>query len=278
MKKAASIIGILALASAAYSQDGNFPLNSITNPSLSNLKVSAAVGFESEYVFRAEKLAGLSIQPKVELGYNIAGFDAYAGAWMNSPLEKQRNSAGDLVNLEEVDLYAGMSYSYGSFTVDLGYTYYWYPSDNDGATRDSEVYAGIMMDTASYLGLNLNPSVYYFYNFQLEQHTIEASLGYELQLGSYVGLPKLTLPLRAYFGYLTADRRNGDQDYGSPDLKGSYMYYGGSADIAYAITDYCTISAGVRYSQRFEESGDAGAISDRGERKFWYGAKVDFGF
>ena len=280
MKKITTLLGLLSFAGAAFAHDGNFPLDTLTSPSLSNFKVSASVGFESEYVFRAVKLAGYSVQPKVEIAYPVAGFDLYGGAWMNAPVQSQRNSSGELSNLQEIDFYAGATYAYQMLTFDVGYTYYWYPSDKADISRENEVYFGITGDSASFLGgVNLNPSVYYFYNFQLEQHVIESSLGYEFEVGSYVGVNGLTLPLRAYFGWLSADRANGDQDYsaGSADSDASYFYYGGSADIAYAFNEYCTVSAGVRYSQHFNRHGDARSM-DSGERRLWYGVKVDFGF
>ena len=86
MKKTIISLAAIAASCAAYSQDGQFPLDSLKNPSVDYVSVSASVGFESAYVFRAEKLANYSIQPEVEVGYTIAGFDLYGGAWANTPL------------------------------------------------------------------------------------------------------------------------------------------------------------------------------------------------
>ena len=277
MKKITTLLGLLSFAGAAFAQNGNFPLDTLTNPSLSNLKVAASVGFESEYVFRGVKYAGYSVQPKVELAYPVAGFDVYAGAWMNAPVQSNKNSAGDLQNLQEIDFYTGAAYSYEMITVDMGYTYYWYTAETDGKNRENEVYAGFTFDTASFLeGVNVNPSIYYFYNFQTQQHVVETSVGYEFTAGSYLGVDGLTMPLRAYCGWLSSDRFNGDQTMG-PDLNASYMYYGASADVAYAFNEYCTISAGVRFSQHFNRHGEARELQGS-EKRLWYGVKVDFGF
>jgi len=273
MKK--TILGIAAIAAACVSmaQDGKFPLDSLMNPSTDFLSVSASVGFESAYVFRAEKLANYSIQPEVEVGYTAAGFDIYGGAWANTPLY------GNNDGLEEVDFHAGAAYTYQSLRIDVGYLYYWYPSFGDGdLSRDMEVYVGVSLDTAAYFnGVNINPSVYYFYNWILEQQVIETSVGYDTPVGAWaMGWDKLTMPVNVYFGYATAGRKNGDV--GGEDVGCTYYYYGASIDLAYAVTDYCTLSAGARYSQSFNNNAEDPDYQLNPKQNFWYGVKVAFGF
>lgn len=275
MKKTIISLAAIAASCAAYSQDGQFPLDSLKNPSVDYISVSASVGFESAYVFRAEKLANYSIQPEVEVGYTIAGFDLYGGAWANTPLY------GTDDGLQEIDFNAGASYTYKSLRLDVGYLYYWYPSYDKASgdlSRDMEVYVGISLDTSAYLdGINLNPSVYYFYNWILEQQVVEASIGYDTPVGSWLmGWEKLTMPANVYFGYATAGRKNGDT--GGDDVGCTYWYWGASIDVAYAITEYCTLSAGARYSQAFGNNADDPSYQINPRQNFWYGAKVSFGF
>ncbi len=241
------------------------------------LSVSAAVGFESEYVFRGERRSSSAIQPKVELAYPLYGLDFYVGAWSSSPVKGDNAS-----NLMEVDLYGGVNYYVGPLRLDLGYIFYWYPSDDlrpGQRTRDMEVYIGASFDTASYLWeVNLNPSVYYYYNWILQQHVVEVSIGYNVPIGYWLwNYPRLTLPINIYGGYLTAGQKLGDV---AQKDSATYWYYGASADIALAITEYCTISAGVRYSYRSGgNEGEAGNTTLLGrENNFWFGGKVDFGF
>ena len=143
---------------------------------------------------------------------------------------------------------------------------------------DMEVYVGISLDTSAYLdGINLNPSVYYFYNWILEQQVVEASIGYDTPVGSWLmGWEKLTMPANVYFGYATAGRKNGDT--GGDDVGCTYWYWGASIDVAYAITEYCTLSAGARYSQAFGNNADDPSYQINPRQNFWYGAKVSFGF
>lgn len=280
MKKITTIAALVAgFCGTVFAQDGSFPSNSILNPSMSLFRVSTAVGYESEYVFRGEQRADDSIQPKVEIAYPIFGFDLYCGTWMNFPID--REGQGSYNQLTEIDFYAGLNYSFGAFSIDFGGIYYWYPDQPYYMSGNTEVYVGLSMDTSSYLwGINLNPSVYYFYNFDLEQNVIEFSLGYELPIGNLLmGWNSLTMPLRGYAGWLTAERRNGDQDPTGYKWKDSYMYFGCSADIAYALTQYCTISGGVRFS--YNDNGAENLYYDYsigGEKNLWFGAKVDFGF
>lgn len=292
MKKFISALAMMA-TSVSFAQTIDAPLTTISSTlqggaslvqdvapdlSISLLSVSAAVGYESQYMFRGEKFAGHSIQPKVEFAYPIYGFDLYVGAWANTPIQ------GSKGGLTEIDLYGGVNYYYKSLRIDVGYIYYYY-TDTDltrnNISRDMEVYVGGAFDTSAYLnGINLNPSVYYFYNWILKQQVVEVSLSYALPVGEWLlDDGRFTLPVSVYGGYLSASRKNGDN--GAPNEGVTYFYWGASADLAFSITDYCTISGGVRYSMR--EGGNEGdpdqdyRLLGR-ENNFWFGGKVDFGF
>lgn len=262
--------------SGAMAQDGNFPSTSLTSPSMSYLSVSAAVGYESQYMFRGVKYGGHSIQPKVDFAYPIMGFDIYAGAWSNQPVK-----TSDDKNLKEIDLYGGATYSYEMFKIDVGYIYYWYPDASGGESRDMEVYVGLSLDTASYLGgININPSVYYSYNWIAKQQTIEVSVGYDTPVGEWaLGWEKLTLPVNVYGGYASAGKLNHDSGMGFNQGK-TWWYAGVSVDVAVAVTEYCTISGGCRYSIRDGGNEDlsSGYPLQGRENNFWFGGRVEFGF
>ncbi len=275
-----AMMALFASMNTAKAQDGFFPVDSIVDPSLSLVSVSTSVGYESQYVFRGVKYAGHSIQPKVDFSYPVLGFDLYAGAWSNFPIKSTSGS-----NLKEIDVYGGAIYTYGMAKLDVGYICYWYPESSDwgGISRDMEVNVGLTFDTSAYLGgINLNPSIYYTYNWILKQQVVEISVGYNAPIGEWTfGWSKLTLPITIYGGYSSAARMNGDD--GGRDEGKTWWYVGGSVDIAYAITEYCTISGGVRYCHR--TGGNEGenydgfhyALEGRADN-FWFGGKVDFGF
>ena len=295
MKKFASTFAALALfAASSHAQTSvDAPLTAIPSTleggvsmmqdvapdlSISLLSVSAAVGYESQYMFRGEKFAGHSIQPKVEFAYPVYGFDIYVGAWANTPIQ------GTKGGLTELDLYGGVNYYYKSVRLDVGYIFYYYPDSSETRnklSRDMEVYVGGAFDTSAYLdGINLNPSAYYYYNWVLRQHVVEISMGYAIPVGeTLLDDGRLTLPVNIYGGYLSSGRKNGDN--GAPNEGVTYFYWGVSGDLSFAITDYCTISGGVRYSMR--EGGNEGAANQDypllgRANNFWFGGKVDFGF
>lgn len=276
MKKAiTSICAVLAAAFSLQAHDGNFPVDSMLNPSMGYLHASASVGFESQYVFRGEKIDNYSIQPQVELMYPIAGFDITAGAWYNAPLYGSKY--GDI---SELDLYADAAYKFDAFTVKAGYIYYW---DTSGVPANAyastmEVYGGVSMDTSSYIGYNINPSVFYFYDWILKQQTVELSFSYEFPVGELLmGWSRLTLPVGIYGGYVSSGNKN-------KDGQGiSYFYYGAQADLAYQLTDYCVISGGVRWSQRnggqdFDYRDLRQYPIGGAESNIWFGGRISFGF
>lgn len=270
-----------ALCSAlfpALAHDGDFSLDSIENPSTDYLSVNTSVSYESEYVFRAQKRASFSIRPSLDLSYQILGFDAYAGILMNQPLKGQLNAEGELVNLQQLDAYAGLLYGYGPVTFDVGYVYYWYCGETPGRSRDSEIFVGASLDLATFLdGLNITPSLYYYYDFELLRNTLEASISYEHYLDELLPVEGFSVPIRIYYGYTSSERANGDQCYGQGNIHSSYMYFGASIDLAYRICDYSSISIGLRYSQAFNGSGIDPNYSTS-QRNIWYGVSLKFGF
>jgi len=275
-----SLLSFALLTSVSHAQNGMFPMDSITNPSLSLVRVAAEVGAESEYVFRGQKFAGVSIQPKVEVAYPVAGFDLYAGAWANTPLS--RNNANSFT---EIDLYVGVNYQVSMVNIDLGYIYYWFTDTHPFGTmdRNQEVYVGVTFDTASFLGgININPSIYYFYDWNKEQHTVEASIGYDTPIGEFAfgeSWGALTFPIRAFAGYINSEKPFGDH-FPTFVKSNEYAYMGVTADIAYAITEFCRISVGIRYSYSNSDSAWYSVIGNTHNDKhnLWWGAKVAFGF
>lgn len=270
MKKIAFFFAALALAFSASAHDGSFSTKSLTSPSLSALKFTATAEYTTAYMFRGDKLADDSVQASVEISYEILGFDAYAGAWMNEPLHRKIDKYTDILkNLSQVDFYGGLMYSLYIVVFDVGYQYFWYPSDHEGKSYQNELYGGITLDTTDLLyGFNITPSVYYYYNFQLDTHNIEASLSYEFPLGSYFGFDGLTMPISANYAFVKCESSAFDR----------YMYAGATVDLAYSITRYLTVSGGVRYSRRFNEKDCEGYFRREKRDNIWYGVKIEAGF
>lgn len=215
-------------------------------------KISVGVGmaFESEYVFRGAKLAGASINPTANLGYELgAGFGLSAGFFNNTEVKR-----GDCV---ENDITAGVSYSAMSFNFDLGYCAYLYPRDKD----THEFSFGISYDTSETLGdFAVSPFVKYYYDVVLYVNTVEAGLSYSAPVTKWIiGGEWGSVDLAATYGHVFSHNAK-DYDY--------VMF---SADFAVALTDIASFSIGVRYSNK-------SAGSDKSEDNCWFGTGLSLSF
>ncbi|EDY82908.1 hypothetical protein VDG1235_2531 [Verrucomicrobiia bacterium DG1235] len=205
------------------------------------IEVSATAGFESEYIFRGVQIADESIQASIEGTYG----DGYFGLWANESIEDYDRNAS------EYDLYAGWGYAIDdTFTADFGATVYYYP-DAEGDDSTFEAYAGISAD------VELAPSLYVYYDFDLEVLTLEASVS-----KSYKVDEKSSIELGAGIGYAEED---------SSDF--SYAYYSFNADYVYTFQDNLTASIGVRAS-----GNDLDEVYTVKGDNIWGGVSFSYGF
>jgi len=210
-----------------------------------DLSISATVGFESEYVFRGQKLAPGSAQVSVEA--SVAGF--YVGAWMNQPVFESNGTTVD----NEVDLYAGYGFAVSDLVeLDVGVTLYTYP-ETSGRSETVEAYIGGAFDVF------LSPSLYIYRDFDDKTWTAEFSLGYTIDLAD--AAPGTSLELGGTLGY---------HDVKGP---GDYIYTGATADLKYSFTDHASFSVGVRVSKN---DINRNMIAHRSN--FWWGASFTAGF
>ena len=195
----ASILGVGTSAYAAFSLSGDMT-------------------FGSQYVFRGVKLADNTFHPSLEAGFD----DFYIGIWGAIPTEK-RSSMG---YTDEWDAYAGYGFALSdNLNLDIGVTYYYYPTKVHDDTF--EPYVGLTWDLDGW-----TPSVYTYYDIELEAWTFQGSLGYSIPLAS----AGTSLDLTATYGYLMP--KEGD----------SWSYYGVSAVVPYQISDSASVSAGLHWA------------------------------
>jgi len=276
-------IATIAIAGAATAASADF---------LSDLSISGTFDFETEYVYRASKLADQSFQPSVEFGYPVLGGDLYAGVWTNQPITPATTAitvGGVPVGTaragigNEIDFYAGYAYPVMDIvTIDVGATYYWYPeSAGLGAiNHTTEVYIGVSADVL------LSPAVYFYYDFDLKQTLVEFSIGYSLDLGEYLGAEGVSIDTGAYLGLLnTGDTSGGADLLGAPgsDPSNGYTYGGVTADLVYAFSENVSGSIGVRWS--INNDGADGTLAGNGPANFfgsesqvWFGSTLGFSY
>jgi uncharacterized protein (TIGR02001 family) len=262
-----------------------------------NLSVSGAADYESQYVFRGKKIANGSIQPKIELNYQIpAGSmfpngSLYAGAWSNQPISR-RGTAGGPDQANEVDLYGGYRLSLDSWlkglSADVGDIYYMYPEAGGSSVpnryggpidRTDEAYFGVTMDTRVFFGPdtsgpfashNLNPAVYYYHDWFLDSNTVEFSMSYRIDLSAFT--QGLFATLSAEAGTTDAHEAWGDQVYiaalpgnHSPNWRNGYAYYGVNAVLSYTISPNGSVFIGAHYAGNNDGTGLAPLGAATGE-------------
>jgi len=211
---------------------------------LEEISASAVVAYESEYVYRGQKLAGQSVQPSLELGHPLGRGDLFIGAWASYELRSDP--------FEEERFYAGYQQSLSPiFSVTGGFTYYWLPDEESVPANQEEPFLGLTAD------LPFSPSIFAYYNFALDQTLLELSLRESYTLLDSVSLETAIL-LGAAHGEIT---QNGNQESKQKFLGFAVAY----ADLAFDITDEAIAFIGLRYSA--SESGD---FSDF----FWWGGSI----
>ncbi len=216
MKK--TILSILAASTAVLG---------FNSASAQDVSYSVGADYTTEYIFRGKELADAAIQPAIDVSVG----DFYAGIWSSYAT----NSDDTAQN--ENDLYLGYNIALSEIaSLDLGYNMYYYPNgsagivDDMGQDHSSEVKIGATFDVM------LTPSLYLYYDWDLETLTVEGSIGYSLDLGA----ENTTLDLGAVLG--TADVDD------SQSMSGSYTYGQISATLNYAVSENGGFSAGVSYN------------------------------
>lgn len=250
---------------------------------LSADKFSASVSFayESNYVFRGIREAQDSLQPEVEVAYAISdALGAYVGVFNNSPLDD---------NYTETDINVGMTYQVAAFTFDLGYTLYW--NTSLGNKKDfkfdttNEIKVGVSYDTSELLGdFAVTPSLYYYYDFDMECNTVEVSLDYSAPISKWIlgeGKDFLSLDTSIYYGY-----RNGSRFKAYGDVyhdSNGYSYVGINADLVLRVNEICALSFGVRWANvNAHSTVDSVMGETRPFGKYadtvWFGTSMTMGF
>jgi uncharacterized protein (TIGR02001 family) len=180
--------------------------------------VSNDLTFASKYVFRGVQLANNTVQPSIE----IKAESFYAGLWAALPVDK-RSSMG---YTDEFDVYVGYSPELSdTVSLDVGVTNYYYPQDDGDSTL--EAYVGVTAKVGGF-----TPSLYAYYDMDLEITTLQASLGFSLPLEG-IGS---SLDLSATVGRLAGSD--------IPD----YLYYGASVVMPYKLNDNTTLTVGAHWA------------------------------
>lgn len=203
IKKTALVLASLVAGVSAQAEDA---------AKNSGLSVTLDTTYVTDYVFRGQKLAGASIQPSVEATYS----NLYAGIWNSSSISDNSPS--------EIDFYAGYGFNLTEkLKLDAGATAYTY---DGGSGNDSiEAYVGASLD------IILSPSLYYYYDFDRDVSTVEASVGYSLPIDAI----KASLDLSAKLGWE------------APDSGEQRVYGVAGVAVPFKLSETATFTVGADY-------------------------------
>ncbi|MFW5882971.1 MAG: TorF family putative porin [Verrucomicrobiota bacterium] len=218
---------------------------------------SLRVGVESDYVFRGQQRAEASAQASFEL----ASDSAYGFVWTNQPLEE---SAG-----EEYNFFGGYLIEANPLlTLDLLGGVYYYP-DEDSRRRGEEATYELGVGLFGELPVaktTFYPRLYLFYDLELEDVTVEASIAHRSGLSE-----RASLDLALDAGFVSLGQAAVSPKGESSDR---YGYAQATADLVLRISDYVSASAGVRASA----VTDAETHNEGDEMEFWAGASIQARF
>ncbi|NNC37302.1 MAG: hypothetical protein EX271_03450 [Acidimicrobiales bacterium] len=222
-----------------------------------DVSLSVSADYVSEYVFRGVSYARGAIQPGLEV--STQGFTA--GVWASLSTGDLADAAGD-----EVDVYAGYSWDVSdTVSADVGATVYHFPGSDGGlfdfgGASTFEVYAGLGFDAA------LSPSLYGYYDFDLEAFTVEGGISHSVPVAE-----NTSLDLGLTAGLVTADGG------------GDYQYGTASASVGYGLSDAASVYVGANYSLssedtlRFKIDGNGDSFTNT-DNLFWFGFGFATGF
>lgn len=214
---------------------------------------TVSVDYVSEYVFRGVSYQRGAVQPGIELGKG--GFTI--GVW--SSVAMGETSAA---SIDELDVYGGYSWDVSdTISAGVGFTVYHFPDTpgglfDFGGASTFEINAGLDFDTV------LAPSIYGYYDFDLEAFTVEGGLSQSFELAE-----KTSLDLGVTAAFVTADGG------------GDYQYGLASAGIGYALSDNVGASIGANYSissentLRFKVDGNGNGFTAEDDL-LWFGVGV----
>ncbi len=236
---------ILALATVA----GSSPLAAqFTDFLPDEYGLTTQMEFRTMHVFRGLEQADETFSPSVELGYGdtYLGWDAYF------PTTEEDVAA------QEHQIYAGADFALPNMDhlgLDLGMVVYDFP--NRPGNRNHEFYGGLLFGNFQNAE-GLEFTLYFRHDADVKHTILEPAVRYQHDFDG----PGMLIPIRirfdGYAGFLS-DRKpveNYRSTAPGEQLKDSYNYYGGSAQVFFRIDPNATLGTGVHYADAINQDED----------------------
>lgn len=227
----------------------------------SELSVTTSFTYETAYMFRGVKLAENTYFPSIDVSYDAF----YAGVWAALPVDTRTDN--------EVDFYAGYGLQLSELmSLDLGATYYTYPSSTDkffdGDVNTLEFYAGLAFEVP------YSPAFYVYYDIDVEAFTFELSAGHSIEIAE-----NLTFDVSAAGGWVVLDDDLDSADLTDLDTYDNYGYFVATVGFGYAVTEATSISIYASHSIATEDYGFMrGGRYEVSDNETWFGFSVTAGF
>lgn len=222
MRKLLTALFTLACAAGAIAEDAPKSSYSITTD----------FSFFSEYFFRGVKNQSAALQPSASL--TAGSFSA--GIWTSQAVEARSAS---WAQGNEIDFWGAYAVPMGKYSLNLGGTYYLYPSARESLGEPDATWEG-SVGVSGPLG-PLTGSATYFHDFVLDSNTVELKIGYSMALPQEKG----SFDLGFYYGMTDISDGNGDIA-GDGGVK--YDYYGINATLTYKLTTSAALKLGVYWT------------------------------
>lgn len=278
MKKIITALAVAAFGVSAFAQQSAVPASE------KDFVIGAKFDFESRYISDGKRSVNENMQTTISLKYFVPqtsdiGFTPYADFFWMSPTNNER--IGHQVS-DEGSFTLGSEVAVGeTITIDFGYKFTGW-NDRESAlamnraklNRQNEIFVGVSRAFNLFDG-NEASAVLGFaqvaYNWNRNQLAYEVGLEKSFDLSSDVALK-----LAACYGYVDANKYNGDQrDAGEIRGHNDYGYIAASADVSYQINSGTNVGLGIRYA--YNNDGDDGlAGADNNDHNVWWGAWINF--
>lgn len=235
--------------------------------------------YESENVIWGTKTAQETFLPEFVWLGPLFGGEGYTSVKGIIPLQSGAT--------QQMFIYGGWRYNLTpKFDIDIGGNIVLATNQNYGPGIPTPWGSGWSDRGTVYLGIIgdffMHPSVYFDYDFMLDQKNVLLGIQQDWDLHEELGLPEgLELDFQARFGWLSANAwlGNGRTPTGN-QWRNGYVYATTQLDLIYHITEALSTSVGVRYAWNNDGSGPVGpgGIDMGPESMVWFGAGIGYEF
>jgi uncharacterized protein (TIGR02001 family) len=236
---------LLLTALAGALTVGSLNVRAQSGASVNAPTVTANVAVVSQYMFRGQRLGGVSFQPSVELGNMFDGKMAL-GVWLNKPIANRVPGVSD----PEIDFYGSWTATMAeNLSIVPGFTYYYYPrlvNTVHKATFEPSLALNYTMS-----GVKLTPKVYY--DFMLDGATWEISGAHSVALANL----GVTLDLNATFGTFKLTDVVKDAN---PSVKNWGSYWSAGFSLPFQINPNSKLTLAWNYHQGWQNKIKQGAF------------------